>query len=156
MSIKSYIHKSGEPYFTIEAEKILEIESQSIAKELREAAINEALISRGEPIEVTACDVMKARVLFQMKQLKLEDYNKELREALKILAMLVLMIPVLIYFPTIVKIIRPGLLTQFPFSEISILFNALAGIAGIMSGILLGLIAYRLGRVLNKRSLKKD
>lgn len=50
--------------FTEEAKKVLLEEAQRIAKELEQEAISEALRSRGEPVEVTASDVRKARVRF--------------------------------------------------------------------------------------------
>jgi hypothetical protein len=57
--------------FTEEAMKLLEKEGKALADELRQAAINEALSSRGEPVEVTASDVRKAKESFQTKALKL-------------------------------------------------------------------------------------
>jgi hypothetical protein len=50
--------------FTDEAVRLLREESESLTRELREAAIREALQSRGVPVEVTASDVRKARQLF--------------------------------------------------------------------------------------------
>lgn len=49
--------------FTEEARKLLEKESKEIFKELKKAAINEAL-RRGEPVEITASDVRRAKSLF--------------------------------------------------------------------------------------------
>ena len=57
--------------FTEEAGKLLDSESILLSDELRQAAINEALRSRGEPVEVTASDVRKARQLFQKREIKL-------------------------------------------------------------------------------------
>lgn len=53
------------PLFTEEAERLLAEESQRLAAELRDEAINEALRLRGEPIEVTASDVRRARAVFE-------------------------------------------------------------------------------------------
>lgn len=57
--------------FTEEATKLLDRESKSLAQELRDAAVNEALRSRGEPVEVTASDVRRAREMFQRREIKL-------------------------------------------------------------------------------------
>jgi hypothetical protein len=57
--------------FTDEATKLLETESKRMANDLREAAVNEALRSRGEPVEVTASDVRKAQELFRKQEAKL-------------------------------------------------------------------------------------
>jgi len=54
--------------FTDEAASLLDRESKQLTEELREAAVNEALRSRGEPVEVTASDVRKARGFFQRRQ----------------------------------------------------------------------------------------
>ena len=58
--------------FTEEASRLLEKESDILANELREEAINEAIRSRGEPIEVTASDVRKARALFTKRSFPLK------------------------------------------------------------------------------------
>src|SRR5688500_4156707 len=50
--------------FTDEAKRLLEKESQRMTEELTEQALNEALRSRGEPVEVTATDVRRASMAF--------------------------------------------------------------------------------------------
>lgn len=50
--------------FTEEAKRLLEKESQRLIEELKEQAFNEALRSRGEPVEVTATDVRRASMAF--------------------------------------------------------------------------------------------
>jgi len=47
--------------FTKEAEQLIESEIKVISEELRQAAIDEAFQIRGEPVEVTASDVRRAR-----------------------------------------------------------------------------------------------
>ncbi len=47
--------------FTEEAKQAITTETQSLSEELIEEATNEALAARGEPIEVTASDVRRAR-----------------------------------------------------------------------------------------------
>jgi len=54
----------GEFQFTDEARRLLEEETSRMAEELEQEAFTEALTSRGEPVEVTASDVRKARSLF--------------------------------------------------------------------------------------------
>lgn len=50
--------------FTKEAERLLEQEVEGLRNEFRQAAVDEALRLRGEPVEVTASDVKRARRLF--------------------------------------------------------------------------------------------
>jgi hypothetical protein len=50
--------------FTDEARRLLQQEAARMAEELQQEAFTEALTSRGEPVEVTASDVRKARSLF--------------------------------------------------------------------------------------------
>jgi len=57
--------------FTEEAIKLLEQETKRFGEELKEEAVNEALRSRGEPVEVTASDVRRAREMFQKRGAKL-------------------------------------------------------------------------------------
>lgn len=52
--------------FTEEAKRLLEAERERLGLELEETAFNEALISRGEPVEITASDVRKARSYFHI------------------------------------------------------------------------------------------
>lgn len=47
--------------FTKEAEQLIDAEIKEISTELRSAAMDEALRSRGEPVEITASDVRRAR-----------------------------------------------------------------------------------------------
>lgn len=57
--------------FTEEAAKLLEQETKKFGEELKEEAVNEALRSRGEPVEVTASDVKRAREMFQKGEARL-------------------------------------------------------------------------------------
>lgn len=50
--------------FTEEATRLIKEETEALGWELRQEAISEALSSRGEPLEVTASDVKKARERF--------------------------------------------------------------------------------------------
>ncbi len=61
--------------FTSEARRLLERESERIASELEEEAFNEALRSRGEPVEVTASDVRKAASRFVKRDVPLRPYT---------------------------------------------------------------------------------
>ena len=54
--------------FTEEASKLLEQETNKFGVELKQEAVNEALRSRGEPVEVTASDVRRAREMFQKRE----------------------------------------------------------------------------------------
>jgi len=47
--------------FTKEAEQLIESEIKMISEELKQASIDEAFHIRGEPVEVTASDVRRAR-----------------------------------------------------------------------------------------------
>jgi len=62
--------------FTEEATRLLDRESIQIYEELRDAAINEALRSRGEPVEVTGSDVRKARSLFIKREYPLRPMTE--------------------------------------------------------------------------------
>src|SRR5437667_3894105 len=54
--------------FTSEAARILEEESKLLIDELRQEAIDQALSSRGQPVEVTASDVRRARLRFVKRE----------------------------------------------------------------------------------------
>jgi len=54
--------------FTEEASKLLEQETKKLGEDLKREAVNEALRSRGEPVEVTASDVKRAREMFQKRE----------------------------------------------------------------------------------------
>lgn len=57
--------------FTEEASRLLEQETKKFGEELKQEAVNEALRSRGEPVEVTASDVRRAGEMFQKREASL-------------------------------------------------------------------------------------
>jgi hypothetical protein len=57
--------------FTDEASRLLEQETKKFGEELKQEAVNEALRSRGEPVEVTASDVRRAKEMFQKREASL-------------------------------------------------------------------------------------
>lgn len=58
---RSSTQTRSKPIFTDGAKEAVEDSAQEFELDLLEAAISEALITRGEPIEVTSSDVRKAR-----------------------------------------------------------------------------------------------
>lgn len=66
-----------EPSFTTQAEEALDEEARDFAALLRQRAARQALTARGEPVEVTASDVLQAREELVRKEREKKDERVE-------------------------------------------------------------------------------
>ena len=73
---------------TEDAERLLHSEIESLGKDLRRAAYLEALRSRGEPVEITASDVERARERLVWKRAPLSSLAQSISQLYIILGLL--------------------------------------------------------------------
>jgi TRAP-type uncharacterized transport system fused permease subunit len=116
--------------FTPEADRLLHEESQRLHNELYAESVGEALRSRGEPIEVTASDVLRAGLLFVKKRSFLRPMTDLLTRAYVVLGALM----------TAVGLSYPYLRNFFSQAKLEDRFWAVVVVTGIAMA-LLGVLA---------------
>lgn len=77
--------------FTPEAERALADEAERLSAELRKESVEQALRTRGKPVEVTASDVTRARSLFVKRDLPLLPLTEMLLRAYADLGVLLIL-----------------------------------------------------------------
>lgn len=87
-----------ERMFTGEARRLLREEQEKLVLDLEKEAIGEALRTRGEPVEVTASDVRKARQMFTKREPSLRPVSDLLLRVYTVLGVLMFVIGIMYPF----------------------------------------------------------
>lgn len=109
---------------TEEAKRILQQENDKFILELKEAAFFEAINSRGEPVEVTASDIIRARQLFKRTN-RIKPMSDLLIKTYAILGLMMLIVG--LYYPQFKSMFD----TSDPISKYSLLLTV-SGMAMIL------------------------